>query len=111
MVVEDSADSRIVISEFLKKYGAHLEMTVNGREAVGRILQAEKTDEPFDFVLMDIQLPVMDGYQATRLLRQRGFTKPIVAITSHNLQGDRDKQVHRGGLLGLYSQAIGPAVF
>ena len=68
----------------------------NGHEAVVQILKAEKENDGFDLVLMDMQMPIMDGYQATRLLRQRGFSRPIIAITAHNLIGDREKCLAAG---------------
>ncbi|MGE0631016.1 MAG: response regulator [Pseudobdellovibrionaceae bacterium] len=96
MVVEDSPDSRLVISKFLKKLNVDLATANNGKDAVEAILSAEKSANPFDVVLMDIQMPIMDGYQATRLLRRRGFEKPILAVTSHNLQGDKEKCLEAG---------------
>ena len=102
VLAEDSPDSQLVIQKFLKKLcsDAITVCTVctvcNGREAVQAVLDLEKSHKPLEAVLMDMQMPVMDGYQATRLLRQRGFAKPIIAITAHNLPGDREKCLSAG---------------
>jgi CheY-like chemotaxis protein len=62
--------------------------------AVDSVLEAEKTASPFDFIFMDLQMPVMDGFEATRTLRQHGFTKPIVALTANH---DSNKQAIAAG--------------
>jgi signal transduction histidine kinase/CheY-like chemotaxis protein len=78
LVVDDSEDNQALMSIFLKRSGATYVTAENGEEGVDRALS-----EDFDLILMDIEMPVMDGVAATRLLRSRGYSKPIVALTAH----------------------------
>lgn len=96
ILAEDNPDNRLVIKSFLQKVNIKLSVVENGHEAVVQILMAEKEKDPFDLVLMDMQMPIMDGFQATRMLRQRGFSRPILAVTAHNLIGDREKCIAAG---------------
>jgi CheY-like chemotaxis protein/HPt (histidine-containing phosphotransfer) domain-containing protein len=77
LLTEDSEDSQLLISTFLRQAGWHVTMARNGVEAV-RLAGTY----PFDLILMDVQMPEMDGHQATRELRRSGFTRPIVALTA-----------------------------
>jgi signal transduction histidine kinase/CheY-like chemotaxis protein/HPt (histidine-containing phosphotransfer) domain-containing protein len=86
LLVDDSETNRKLISLFLTRSGAMVEMAENGALALHA---AEKT--PFDAVLMDMQMPVMDGYTATARLRESGFQGPIIALTAHAMKGDREK--------------------
>jgi CheY-like chemotaxis protein len=110
LVAEDSPDSRLVIQAFLKQFPFEIELVENGRDAVKSVLEAEKTSEPFDGVLMDMQMPVMSGYQAVKLLRQHGFKKPVIAVTAHSLQGDREKTLV-AGCSDYISKPLDPKVF
>ncbi|MBF0624542.1 MAG: response regulator [Magnetococcales bacterium] len=91
LLVEDSEDNQILIHTFLKSTPHHLEIAVNGAEAV------QRTDrEPFDLVFMDVQMPIMDGYTATGLIRQRELQEgrprlPIASLTAHALEGEEEK--------------------
>ena len=81
LVADDSPDNRFLISRMLELSDFRVATVENGREAV----EAAQNGE-FDVVLMDIQMPLMDGYEATRALRAGGFTKPIVALTAHAMR-------------------------
>jgi two-component system, sensor histidine kinase len=87
LVTDDNEMNRLVATTILKEYGAILDEATNGMEAL------EKLDTgAFDLVLMDIQMPVMDGLQATRIIRQKfSLDLPVIALTALALKGDETK--------------------
>ena len=94
LAVDDVVVNRIVVETWLRDMGAKVQGAPDGQIAIDSVLKAEESDLPFDFILMDLQMPVMDGFEATRTLRQRGFTKPIVALTANR---DSDKEAIEAG--------------
>jgi PAS domain S-box-containing protein len=84
LLVEDSLDNQYLVSRFLDMAGATIEVANNGIEGV-----AKATAGAHDIVLMDIQMPELDGYGAITQLRQSGFKKPIIALTAHGMVEDR----------------------
>jgi CheY-like chemotaxis protein len=91
LIVEDSPDNQELIEQFLVSNGARVAFASNGREGIDKAFDGE-----FDLVLMDIQMPVLDGYSATKELRKRGFAKPIVALSAHAMKEDREKSFSVG---------------
>jgi len=95
LVVEDDKVNQMLITRFLQSRSYKVELAENGKVAFEKII----TDE-FDVILMDIQMPVMDGMEATRLIRMKearsGKYTPIIALTAHALQGDKDKFIKAG---------------
>ncbi len=96
LLAEDGPDNQRLISLYIRKAGAHLTIADNGRIAVEQAHAATQRGEPFDLVLMDMQMPEMDGYTATRTLRDSGFATPIIALTAHAMPGDREKCLQAG---------------
>ena len=96
LVVEDGRVNQIVISAQLTEAGAKVSLADNGRIAIESIGANESAGTPFDVVLMDMQMPIMDGYEATSRLRTAGYARPIVAITAHALSGDCEKTLKVG---------------
>jgi two-component system, cell cycle response regulator DivK len=93
VLVEDNEDNRDMLSRRLTRKGYEVLIAVNGEEAVELV----KKEQPA-LVLMDISLPVMDGFEATRRLKSLDDTKniPIVALTAHAMSGDREKAIDAG---------------
>jgi PAS domain S-box-containing protein len=86
LLVEDNEVNRKVATRLLAKLQLQVDIAVNGREAVQKA-----TETAYDLILMDCQMPEMDGYEATRTLRQQGVQTPIIALTANALEGDREK--------------------
>ena len=92
LLVEDNAINRYLATALLTDLGALVEQAENGIEGVKRA-----TTEPFDLVLMDIQMPELDGLTATEQIRNLGFSElPIIAMTAHAMNGDREKSLAAG---------------
>ncbi len=96
LLAEDGPDNQRLLSHLLRHAGAQVEIADNGRTAVEVVTAAESRGEPFDLVLLDMQMPQMDGYATAAELRRRGFTVPIIAITAHAMPGDRERCLDAG---------------
>jgi signal transduction histidine kinase len=91
LVVEDSHDNQMLISTYLKKEGAHVSLASNGQQGIDAAMT-----EDFDILLMDIQMPVLDGYGATKNLRSLNYKKPIIALTAHAMKEERIRCLESG---------------
>ena len=96
LLVDDTQEIRRLFSYMLSKMGLDVTTATNGREAIEEIHEAEGLGTPYDLVLMDMQMPVMDGYEATRYLRSQNYQIPVIAITAHTLITDREKCIAAG---------------
>ncbi len=96
LLAEDGLDNQRLITKFLTAAGAKVEVAENGALACERVLGAADSGQPFDLVLMDMQMPVMDGYAATKKLRQQGYRGPVIALTANAMKGDREKCLAAG---------------
>ncbi len=91
LLVDDSADNRLLVSKLLKIEGALVETAEDGADGVLKAL-----DGDFDLVLMDIQMPRMDGHEAVQNLRAAGFNKPIIALTAHAFREEKERCLRVG---------------
>jgi CheY-like chemotaxis protein len=95
LLAEDNPINQRLMTKMLEKMGHHVTLVENGKAVVDR---AER--DRFDLVLMDVQMPELDGLEATRQIRQReqtsGFHLPIVALTAHAMKGDRERCLESG---------------
>ena len=89
LLAEDGLDNQRLISYLLRKAGAVVQMVDNGQAAVEAVATAREGGPPIDVVLMDMQMPILDGYSATQAIRQAGDTRPIIALTANTMSGDR----------------------
>lgn len=96
LVVDDRHDIRYLAQRYLEEAGAKVITAEGGAAALAAIAAADKKDQPFDAVVLDMQMPGMDGYAVARKLRAQGFKAPIIALTAHAMLGDREKCLAAG---------------
>ena len=119
LLAEDGPDNQRLFSFVLRNAGAEVTVAENGQVAIDFVSTAQKKNEPYDVILMDMQMPVMDGFSATKKLRAEGYAGPIVALTARAMQGDREacldsgcddymtKPIKREELLALVAKHVG----
>jgi PAS domain S-box-containing protein len=91
LAADDSLDNQLLLKSFLTRYGAKVDFASNGFEAVEKAAA-----HSYDLVLMDLQMPICDGYSATRRLRNMGFDKPILALSAHARNEEQEKSFMAG---------------
>ena len=96
LLAEDGPDNQRLISLLLRKAGARVDIAENGEVACQKALAAHESGDPFDIILMDMQMPVMDGYTATARLREANYRGPILALTAHAMKGTEDECLRAG---------------
>ncbi|WP_419778263.1 PAS domain S-box protein [Maridesulfovibrio sp.] len=92
LLAEDNATNQLYIAHFLNEHGFEVETAENGLEA----LELLNSGTQFDVILMDVQMPEMDGLEATRKIREQGNDIPIIALTAYAMEGDREKFLSSG---------------
>ncbi len=128
LLAEDGPDNQRLICRLLRKAGAAVEVAENGRDAMERALATRRdgtgdtgneASGEFDVIVMDMQMPVVDGYTATRELRARGYSRPIIALTARAMKDDErkcleagcdaylSKPVNRQTLIAVVAQLVG----
>ena len=96
LLAEDGIDNQRLISTLLRKWGAEVTIADNGQKAFEEAIAATKRKVPYDLILMDMQMPILDGYGATQKLRSLGYDEPIIALTANAMSGDRKKCIEAG---------------
>jgi signal transduction histidine kinase/CheY-like chemotaxis protein len=96
LLAEDGPDNQALISLVLRRAGLAVELASDGQIAFEAALAARDRGEPFDLIVMDMQMPLMTGYEATAALRGEGFALPILALTAQAMTGDREKCLAAG---------------
>lgn len=91
LIAEDGRDNQLLLSFYLRKAGARVEIADDGGKALRRAVEALAKDEPYHVIVSDMQMPVIDGYELVRRLRRDGYRAPIVALTAQALPGDRER--------------------
>ncbi len=91
LLVEDSPDNQALISIFLNRAGARVDIASDGQQGVNMALAGE-----YELILMDVQMPIMDGFGAVKELRSKNYQKPIVALTAHAMKEERDRCLGAG---------------
>jgi signal transduction histidine kinase/predicted membrane protein len=102
LLAEDNRVNQLLMVRLLEGRGHRVTVATDGRVALDEVSRYR-----FDVILMDVQMPEMDGLEATRLMRERGVRTPIIAMTAHAMQGDRDRCL-RAGMNAYVSKPIQP---
>jgi PAS domain S-box-containing protein len=98
LVVDDNAINRKVASEILLKAGCRVDLATSGKESIEKIQAAWAINQPYDLILMDIQMPDMDGVETTKRIKQLNLKDlaPVVAMTAYSMKEDRRKFINQG---------------
>lgn len=110
LLADDRRDVWRVVKYFLDRQGARVTVAEDGRQAVDEANRARHSGQPFDLILMDMQMPVMNGREAVTTLREQGFDVPIVALTADAMSGERETCISFGCTEYFPKPVDGPAL-
>jgi signal transduction histidine kinase/CheY-like chemotaxis protein len=96
LYVEDAEDNQRLVGFILQRAGMEVTCADDGSAGVALALASRAAQQPFDLILMDLQMPVMDGYAATRKLRTAGWEGPIIALTAHSIAKEKELSLEAG---------------
>ncbi|GAB2878415.1 response regulator [Microbulbifer echini] len=96
LVTDDLREIRELVAHLLESAGCNVQQAANGQEAINLLLAARNNGKPFDLVVMDVQMPIMDGLTATQELRMLGFETPVIALTAQTMLGERQRCLDAG---------------
>eukprot|EP00913_Durusdinium_trenchii_P005659 g5277.t1 len=96
LVVDDRRDVRFLSRRILSKAGATVSEAEDGEQAVAAVTESMKAGTPYDMVILDMQMPKLDGYQTAKALRELGYSRPIIALTADAMQGDMTRCIESG---------------
>ncbi len=91
LIVDDNEDNRDVLARRLQRRGFDVTVAIGGREAI-----KQASDDAPDLILMDMNMPELDAWEATAQIRSNGIVIPIIALTAHAMEGDRDRAIEVG---------------
>ena len=91
LIVDDNEDNRDVLGRRLKRHGFEIATAAGGQEGIDKAVD----DHP-DLILMDMNMPDLDGWEATATIRKKGIETPVIAITAHAMDGDRERAIESG---------------
>lgn len=96
LIAEDTRGIQFMMTRMLQDVVAAIKVVENGELAVNEVVQASQAGNAYDIVLMDMQMHVMDGFEATKKLRELGYTLPVIALTASAMAGDRERCLAAG---------------
>ena len=96
LLVEDGPDNQRLFRHYLTSAGAEVELAGDGAEGIAFIAAMDEGEPPLDLIIMDMQMPRIDGYTAATLLRDLGVETPVIALTAHAMAGDRERCIAAG---------------